>query len=211
MNVRIWKCKAKHDVPKKAGDPTFGSLTAIVSNGFDTAFSLNGNPLALSLDIASSLYQNPVFTQYFKVYSRSKVYTIDPYQVKRFKPLHILKRPIRINGSAGGNADGTYLLATHKMNGVTTFMYILEIWGEMQTDAQTFGSGLNVINTPCVFALQEFFSWELAAISYAPGYYTEGDPDQATVLAVQQGDPSNLNQAAFQGKSSINGALTSGL
>lgn len=206
---RISTWVAKHDVPYIGGDTLFGSIENIFANGYGGYIDQvhQGFPIVNAKSIAGTPFMNPLWTQFFKCVRMTKSRICMPYMSFTVRQKLLVKRPGLI--TEYGNA-GIALNGSRHMGGITLRVKLVEMWGEEVNDAQTWTS-TKPHNAPIVFSTNESYRTEMAIGNLVAHTWGVDETTQPTPTSLVQGDPSNLNQAGFQGLSSVTGALSSGI
>lgn len=231
IRVTTWVCR--HDVPgasvalNEGSVDTMDTLANMMTSGFDQPFvdtPLNGTT-AETTDISTSIFQNPIWVQYFKaVKVRNTV--LMPYRTKGFSVGICKRKPgwLQNNGNARVYSSGVDTadyafpghLAIRRWGGVTTRIKTLEIVGEIVNDATAAPNPI-IFTSPSVLLSQSKITFTAAYPVYGSIInWTSGDAPAAVVDEALTGQPWNYmfptpSSSSSIGESSVIGSLASGL
>jgi len=160
-------------------------------------------------DVTSDPFMNPRWVQYFTCVAK-KEYTLMPYRQSR-ETIGILRRKPGLIFRFG-NATQT---ASKAMGGITTYVKLIEIVGEVVNDNSAAPNPL-IVTSPIVDLLEYKTVYESAIPSTFPANYVVGDAAQSNVSALLVGQPWNYmfptpSSSSSLGTSAVIGALASGL
>lgn len=201
MHYRIsrWICRqnisAAQGVPGNFYTATWATMVPVTGAALAATPSL----------IGSTPFQSPQWCTYMKCVSVKKG-QLAPGQEKGWKQSSNSKKPALL--WAFGNANNTDLGACHRMGGISSFIDLIEVWGMEVPSALTTNVNNIIGYSPVVISLSVESRIELASVAGWTDWSEQQDVPPFSVLSAQQLDPSNLNQAAFVGKSTVTGLLS---
>lgn len=162
-------------------------------------------------DVASDPFMNPSWVQYMTCVAK-KEYTLMPYRSTR-ETLGILRRKPGLIFRYGNGTQNVSRL----MGGITSYVKLVEVIGEVVNDATPAGGGGPLVVTSPVVCLMEYKTvYESALPSTFPANYVVGDGAQSTVTSALTGQPWNYmfptpSSSSSLGTSVVVSALANGI